>query len=244
MVTSASSFEFVTVDPASNLKPGKSLQIRSRCMQGKNKRAGSRRTRGNQERALHNKAEPTRVIEKQEPIAPRLPPPNTLLSDLALVRFAGPGINSEDKGILFKAFAYNFANQSLSPLDRCVDFDCLESASFEWAFEDTTFLHSVLCTSHAVNDFLSQHWDGNPGRKTLFHLRETLSQLQARMNNEYAYQDEIVMLVVINLALLAAIYGDWLAAAAHYKGLHKIVQLRGDLAYLKARPKLHFKLDR
>jgi hypothetical protein len=39
-------FEFVLLDPQSNLKPGRnSLQIRSRCMQGRNKREGSRRSR-------------------------------------------------------------------------------------------------------------------------------------------------------------------------------------------------------
>lgn len=242
--SSAAPFEFVSVDPASNLKPGKSLQIRSRCMQGKNKRAGSRRTRRKDEKAPQDAVEPTTGIMKQEPILMRVPPPNTLLSDLALVRFAGPGINSEDKGILFKAFAYNFANQALSPLDRCVDFDCLESASFEWAFSDTAFLHSVLCTSHAISDFMSPQWDGNPGRKTLFHLRETLKLLQKKMDQRNAHLDEIVLLVVINLALLSAIYGDWWAAAAHYKGLYKIVELRGNLPYLQARPKLHFKLDR
>jgi hypothetical protein len=244
MATQASTFEFVAIDPVSNPKPGKSLQIRRRCMLGQNKREGSRRAQQEARKSAKAKDENAVVPKTREPVAARIPPPGTLVSDLALIHFAGPGIDIEAKSILFKAFAYNFANQALSPLDRCVDFDCLESASFEWAFTDTAFLHSVLCTSYAISDFMSPQWDGNPGRKTLFHMRETLSLLQAKMNNEHAYLDETVLLVVINLALLSAMYGDWRAAATHYKGLHKIVQLRGHLEFLRARPKLHFKLDR
>jgi len=244
MTAPQATFEFVAVDPTTKLKPGKSLQVRSRCMQGKNKRQW---TTGRQRSKKTNTKETNAAsVSSQKPTAARLPLPNTLISDLAFIHFAtgDAGINAEDRGLLFKAFAYNFANQSLSPLDRCVDFDCLESASFEWAFQDTAYLHSVLCTSYAINDFLSPGWDGSPGRKTLFHLRETLALLQAKMDNENIHHDESLLLVVMNLALLSAMYGDWLAAGAHFKGLHKIVQLRGNLEFLKARPKLHFKLDR
>jgi hypothetical protein len=244
MAPPAATFEFVAIDPVSNPKPGKSLQIRRRCMLGQNKRDGSRRAQQELRKSTKARDENTITQEALGALAMGCPPPGTLVSDLALVNFAAPGIDIEAKGILLKAFAYNFANQALSPLDRCVDFDCLESESFEWAFSDTAFLHSVLCTSYAINDFMSPGWDGNPGRKTLFHMRETLSLLQAKMSDEQAHLDETVLLVVINLALLSAMYGDWRAAAAHYKGLHKIVQLRGNLEFLRARPKLHFKLDR
>lgn len=213
-------------------------------MLGQNKRGSSRRTQRERRKAANKVDSDTTSTAQQAPATAQLPPPNTLISDLAQYQFAHPGIDAQDKSHLFKAFAYNFANQSLSALDRCVDFDCLESASFEWAFRDTAFLHSVLCTSYAIQDFMKPDWDGNPGRKTLFHLREALSLLQAKMGQANVHQDESVLLVVINLALLSAIYGDWVAAAAHYKGLHRIVQLRGNLAFLQKRPLLHFKLDR
>jgi hypothetical protein len=213
-------------------------------MLGQNKREGSRRAQQEAKRSAKVQDAKKGQLKTREPIATGLSLSGTLVNDLALLHFTGAGIDVEATGILFKAFAYNFANQALSPLDRCVDFDCLESASFEWAFKDTAFLHSVLCTSYAIDDFMSPQWDGNPGRKTLFHMRETLSLLQKKMNNENAHLDETVLLVVMNLAVLSAMYGDWRAAAQHYKGLHKIVQLRGDLDYLHERPKLHFKLDR
>jgi hypothetical protein len=244
MPSQATPFEFVVIDPASNLKPGKSLQIRSRCMRGQNKRGNSRRAQRDEKRATKEANQVTSLPHRREPVTEWVPPPDTLISDMALIRFARPGIDNEGKALLFKAFAYNFANQSLSPLERCVDFDCLESTSFEWAFSDGAFLHSVLSTSYAINDFMTPHWDGKPGAKTLYHLRKSLSLLQAKMSDENVYQDESVLLVVMNLAILSAVYGDWPAAAAHYKGLHKIVELRGKFAYLKDRPKLHFKLDR
>jgi hypothetical protein len=244
MASQATPFEFVVIDPTSNLKPGKSLQIRSRCMRGQNKRGNSRRTQRDEKRAAKEDSQAITLPEPRKPAAKWMPPPDTLISDLALVQFAQPGIDREGKALLFKAFAYNFANQALSPLDRCVDFDCLESTSFEWAFSDGAFLHSVLCTSYAINDFMNPQWDGKPGRKTLLHLREALTLLQAKMSDKNVYQDESVLLVVMNLALLSAVYGDWPAAAAHYKGLHKIVELRGNFEFLQDRPKLHFKLDR
>jgi hypothetical protein len=111
MATSGTPFEFVSIDPSSNLKPGKSLQIRSRCMLGQNKRGGSRRTQRDEKRAAKEHTDTT-SLQTQESIRTRLPPPNTLISDLALVRFAGDGIGSEDKGHLLRAFAYNFANQA------------------------------------------------------------------------------------------------------------------------------------
>ncbi|KAK3197635.1 hypothetical protein GRF29_216g799822 [Pseudopithomyces chartarum] len=236
----SNTFEFIHVDdPVSNPKPGKSLQIRSHCMQGKNKREDSRRSI--RERKRQEKA------AQQQPnhLGPRpIVPLSTWTNDLSLVHFAGPDIDSESKSILFRAFAYHVANQSLSPLDRAVDFDCLESASFDWLFKDAAFLHSVLCTSYAMSDILYPQWNGTPSPKTLLHLRKTLSLLQQKMSNPNAHQDESVLVVVQNLALLSAVFGDWVAAATHFKGLQKIIELRGNLGFLTSRPKLHFKLDR
>ena len=131
-------FEFVITDPVSNPKPGKSLQIRSRCMQGRNKREGSRRSQREKRRLA--KEEQVAAPRVQPPTTAELPPPGSLISDLALIRFAGPDIDSEAKGMVLKAFAYNVANQVLSPLERWVEFGSLESVPFEWLFSDTAFL--------------------------------------------------------------------------------------------------------
>lgn len=237
-------YEFVLSDPVSNPKPGKSLQIRSRCMQSKNKREDSRRSRRDKRRVAKESETCSIPQRTQDAIGSNAPPLRPIIGDLALVRFASPSIDSEAKNLLFKAFAYNTTDQAMTPLERCVDLDCLESASFGWLFSDTAFLHSVLCASYAINDFMAPQWDGNPGRKTIFHLRETLSLLRVKMLDNFAYQDESILQVIFNLTLLAAVFGDWVAAAAHFKGLHKIVHLRGNAVFLSERPLLHFRLDR
>ncbi|KAF2028241.1 hypothetical protein EK21DRAFT_114015 [Setomelanomma holmii] len=186
MGSKSTHFEFIISYPVSNLKPGKSLQIRRWCtgtgMQGKNKREGSRITQREKKKAMKEtllSAAPHHTWNSSN-----TPSPRPLINDFVPVRFAGRGIDAEAKALLFNAFAYNIADQNMTPLDRCVNLDCLESASFQWLFTDTTFLHSILCASYATNDFMAPQWDGNPGRKTVFHLRETLSLLCIKMQND------------------------------------------------------------
>ncbi len=233
-----SQFEFVITDPSVSLKPGKSSIVRSRCMQGKNKRDGSRRSQRDKKRQ-HATYHKTAVVDEYS-MKERVPPS---LNAFALVRFASQ-VDPEAQGLLLKAFASNVATEAMYPLDRCVDFDCIESQAFQWLFTDASFLHSVLCASYAINELVVPTWNGQIGRKVLLHLRETLALLAKKMDGESAHEDEAVLYVVINLALLATVYGDWTAAASHFAGLHRIVKLRGGLKFLRTRPKVHFKLDR
>jgi hypothetical protein len=129
-------------------------------------------------------------------------------------------------------------------LECCVDFDLIERTPFEWVFSDAAFVHSILCTSFAFNDFNNPQWNGQLGSNTLLHLRQTLSQLQLRMSHAQAYQDEALLNAILNLVMLSAGWTDADAACAHFAGLQQIVQLRGGLGYLVTRPKLHCKLDR
>lgn len=232
-------FEFVETTPSSGLKPGKDSRIRSRCMQGRNKREGSRRSL--QERKKREREEsPTQVtnlVRMQQTIMP------PSLGSEGLVHFACP-VDPDGKGLLLKAFAYNVSNQPMTPLTQCVDFDELDAPSFQWLYTDEAFVHSVLCSSYAVNDFTLPSWNGQPGRDVVTHMGRTLALLAKKMDAVDAHQDEVVLCIIINLVILAAIYGDWKAASAHFAGLQKIVQLRGGITYLKTRSKLHFKLDR
>ena len=235
-------FEFVISDPVSNPKPGKSLQVRSRCMHGKNKREGSRRSE--QEKKRKAKETSTTVTSRSTPIHPIVPTPMPLINDFVPIRFTGRSIDPGAKALLYEAYVHNFLDGNVTPLELCVNLDCLESSSYSWLYTDTAYLHSVLSASYAIRDFDSPQWNGKPGRKTMFHLQEAISMLRIKMQSEDVYQDETVLRIVINLTLLAAVYGDWVAAAAHFEGLHRIIHLRGDMAFLKERPALHFKLDR
>ncbi|XP_014552476.1 hypothetical protein COCVIDRAFT_110229 [Bipolaris victoriae FI3] len=235
-------FDFIISDPVSNPKPGKSLQIRSRCMLGRNKREGSRRTQ-REKRKIANEMIPS-VPSNRTPRRAAPPPTKPLIKDLVPIRFAGRGIDPEAEILLADAFAFNFLANDVTPLERCTNLDCLESACFSWLFTDTTFLHSILCASYAIKDFKSPQSKGGPGVQTTFHLQATLSLLRVKMQKAFAHQDESVLRVIINLTLLAIGFGDWATAATHLEGLRGIVQLRGDAAFLEERPTLHFKLDR
>lgn len=253
-------FEFVTSDPVSCLKPGKSLQIRSRCMQGKNVQPNSRRSvrlRGKpgQEKATGGCAIPTLSREQatERENEPQLAqhagpaPQHPLLirpNDLALVCFTDLQIGNEAKAHLLRAFAHNVCDRTLTPLDRCLDLNCIESESLKYLFADSAFLRSMLCTEYALRDRRTFHGDKTPSCETAFHLSKAVSQLQERIPRPNSHEDESMMYVVINLALVAMTFEDWSAAAAHLKGLQSITRMRGGMKFLEARPSLHFKLDR
>lgn len=243
MSTATTSFEFVITDPASNLKPGRSLQIRSRCMRGKNKRDGSRRAI--QEKKRLEKERMKRLQEEHnEVVLSEALQSDYLMSSLSIVDLSGKGIDGEARTLLSRAFYYNVMDTGRTPLDRCVDLDCLESTSFSWLFTDSAFLHSVLSSSFANNDFRNPGWNGRLSQKTIFHVQETLSLLQIKMQDPLAYQDDTALQAILNLTLMAAVDGDWIAASAHLGGMKKIVHLRGNESFLVTRPLLHFKLDR
>ncbi len=228
------SFEFIATDPATTLKPGKNPYIRSRCMLGRNKREGSRRSiREKKTKEILNQIK--LHVESTVPAS---------INDLWTIKLPSP-IDTEARGILFRAVAFATSGASFSPLDRYVDFDdSIESIFFDSLFTDALCLHSVLSTAYAVADLSKPDCNGLPSRKVSSHLRETLGLLARKMDDAKAAQDESILFVVLNLALLAALYGDWMAAAAHYAGLQRIIQLRGGLQFVRARPKLFLKLCR
>jgi hypothetical protein len=137
----------------------------------------------------------------------------------------------------------NAVGFSMSPLELCVDFDIARAIEFEFLFSNSTFLNAVLFTSSAIND-LSTPSRQEPSKESSFHLRRTLLALNSQLDEKEAHLMDSTLLVVITLALLAAVFGDWVAASAHIAGLHRIVDLCGGLTYLRSRSKLHYKIDR
>jgi len=231
-------FQFVIADPSSSLKPGKDTVIRRHCMRGKNKRAGSRRSQREKRRETKTIVA---ALDASKQTASHVP---SSWNDFALVRFACPDMDSEARGLIFKAFAYNITDQALSPLDRCVDFDRVENVSFQSLVSDAASLQCILCAGYARNDLVLSTRNGQPGKMTLLHLRRTLALLRAKIDCSNVVGDEAILYIVMQLALLAAMFGDWSAAAAHVAGLHRIIQLRGGEDFLRTRSKLHFKIDR
>ncbi|KAI8181834.1 hypothetical protein K4K51_001578 [Colletotrichum sp. SAR 10_75] len=79
---------------------------------------------------------------------------------------------------------------------------------------------------------------------TQFHLRRTISLLNKSLSQKNSHENEVIFHVILTLAMIASLWGDFDSAAVHLSGLQQIVRLRGGLEYLHRFPKLHFKLDR
>lgn len=207
-------------------------------MQGKNKREGSRRSQqekkraSKQEKSISKPTTPGKILVRRPSI------------DRTFVCFDGPNVDASDKDLVFRAFKEDIVDHTFSHLKICVDFEGVEAPSYEWLLTDDVFLQLTLCAAYAFNDFLNPQWTGTPSQKTLAHLQSTLSLLQQRLYDEHAYEDDSLIRTIVTLALLSAIFSDWVAATNHFSGLLKIVQLRGDRAFLGSRPKLNLLLDR
>ena len=244
-------FEFVLLDPQSNLKPGKtSSQIRSRCMKGKNKRDGSRRSRKEGKKLLEDQRSEgrTRGEVRQNVGTQAVVRANLALQNRGLPahpRFAGLDMLQLDSGsLIMEAFAYDITNRSLSPFDCCVDFESIPGhlVPFEKLQSNKIFVHSIMATGHALNDFSVK--SPSPTQQTMRYLHNTMSVLRAKLQSPLAYRDEVIVHAVLNLAMLAGGFSHWAATVVHLQGLQKIIRLNGGRDFLAKWPKLQFKLER
>lgn len=245
-------FEFVLLDPQSNLKPGKnSSQIRSRCMQGKNKRDGSRRSRREVKKLLQVESTEERIQETvgenlQMQALSQTNPALQAYSLLGHPQIASMDVQLSSGNLVVEAFAYNITNRSLSPFDCCVDFESIAGhmVPFDKLHSDKLFVNSIMATGHALNDFKFLGDRASPTKQTMQHLHNTLSLLRVGLQSPLAYQDESIIHAVLNLAMLAGGYQEWAAAVSHLRGLQKIIRLNGGPEFLARWLKLQFKLGR
>ena len=84
------------------------------------------------------------------------------------------------------------------------------------------------------------------GRLACFHYAQTLQLLQSRLyefEQTSALSDATIM-VVITLATVSGLMGDFTAVENHIKGLEKIVSLRGGLRALTTHHNMQIKVCR
>lgn len=128
------------------------------------------------------------------------------------------------------------------PVDQCIEFEKVEKREYlQWLCCDDAFFHSVLLTISAVDDYVLQR---PPTDITHHHLRRTLSLLNQRLSEKDAHLVDSTVYIILTLALMAGVFGDYAAASTHIAGLQQIVRLRGGVKHLRLNSKLHFKLDR
>ncbi|KXH66318.1 hypothetical protein CSAL01_06821 [Colletotrichum salicis] len=172
------------------------------------------------------------------PAVPRPPP-----SDMSLIHFAEE-LERPSQEILFRLVNFNALEGTFYPIEHCVDLPRSansEALSFSWILQDKIFLHSALFYSSAIHEHVQRC---KPGKLTQFHLRRTIKLLNEALSQPDSHRNEAIFHVVLTLALMAGLWGDFGTTAVHLSGLRQIVRLRGGLRYLRRHPKLHFKLDR
>ncbi|KXS99884.1 hypothetical protein AC578_4492 [Pseudocercospora eumusae] len=70
-------------------------------------------------------------------------------------------------------FSRGITNQALRSLDGCVELQAGDLQSPEWLSSDLAFLHSILATSYANQDFEHMASSVQPSQNTTFYLQKT-----------------------------------------------------------------------
>lgn len=134
---------------------------------------------------------------------------------------------------------FNSVEEFAYPIESCVDFDVSRSIWSRWLEIDTAYLHSVLLGTSVINDFFMNR---PPARATYFHLRKTIANLNEHLSDSAVYLWDSTVAVVVILAMLADVFGDYGAVRAHIAGLQQIIRLRGGLESFRENTKLHIKI--
>lgn len=105
---------------------------------------------------------------------------------------------------LATVLSYSASNSPLYPFERFFDFHVLPNYVL-WLCQDRAFFHSVLLTICAIDDFTMRQ---GPTSRTCHHLRNTLSNLNARLGETNGFAMETITFIIITLATCAGILED------------------------------------
>lgn len=127
------------------------------------------------------------------------------------------------------------------PYEICLEVPPVERGWYPYMMSDICCLHSMMFSLRAVvertpHDHLSH--------LACFHYAQTLQLLQSRLyefDQTSAISDATIM-VVITLATISELMGDFNAVANHIKGLQKIVKLRGGVRALTSHHNMQVKV--
>lgn len=123
-----------------------------------------------------------------------------------------------------------------------MDFTLWDIASWEWLQSDAVFLQSILTWAAMVNSNNGLRKDQSDNRLG-HHLHRTITILNGRLSERDMHLQDSTLYVVLTLALVACSMGDRAALRAHLLGLHRIVQLRGDIPFLLKHPMLYLRIN-
>ncbi|CAH0038767.1 unnamed protein product [Clonostachys solani] len=234
-------FAFVSVDNRG--KATDTLQVRSHCMRGKNRREDSRRSR----RALRQReaeiAAQTAINQipndklglSSKNIWERQNMPYQPILDYKLLP------DSLSQGSVDLLYQYGRLKEAIYPIDNCVEFEIIQDDYIGWFTTESAFVQSILFMGSALQDLAVQR---TLTRTSLFHLRKTLSLLNDALSNRQEYLNDALLYTVFNLSLIATIIGEDEAFNIHLSGIRKLMQLRNQQTRERINSRLGFKISR
>ncbi|WDK21969.1 hypothetical protein CGRA01v4_13259 [Colletotrichum graminicola] len=220
-------FAFVITDTSGKPNSEDRKLIRSHVMRGKNRRASLGNTKPPSVRVTGKASDPSRERSQVYHV------PN----DIYMVQFAQE-VDAASRAMLFEF--YGAIKETMYPVEWCLRFDDSKTPWFYWLFSDAAFMHSILFTVCLLHDSIR----GETSKRTSFHVWKALNLLNRNISDESLALADSTIATVVSMCMVSEVFGHRDSAAAHVRGMRRIVQLRGGIERFRHNLQLHVKICR
>ncbi|OQD64762.1 hypothetical protein PENPOL_c007G03700 [Penicillium polonicum] len=158
----------------------------------------------------------------------------------AVDQFAN-AVGQMSESLIRQFVTFNRITEASYPLVQIVvDFNDDRDLGSIWPSFDKSFLHTILFSNSAVND-----WAQNLplAKSSQFHLGRALTLLNKKLATGAAHLDDTTIYTVMLLAIVSSTSGDYDASNIHMAGLQRLVEMRGGHGHLRGDPVTQFKLE-
>ncbi|GKT49709.1 uncharacterized protein ColSpa_09890 [Colletotrichum spaethianum] len=223
-------FAFVITDTSGRTNSEDRKLIRSHVMRGKNRRATCANPvnpKRSSSWVTHDTTEPVQETNQLYHV------PN----DLYMFQFA-EDVDAGSRAMLFEF--YGVIKETMYPIEWCLSLDSSKNPWFYWLMSDAAFLHSILFTVGLLHDSIV----GKTSKRTSFHVWKTLSLLNQNISDKDLALADSTIATVVSMCMVSEVFGDRDSAAAHVKGMRRIVELRGGIETFRHNLQLKIKICR
>ncbi|KAK2013452.1 hypothetical protein LZ32DRAFT_658025 [Colletotrichum eremochloae] len=220
-------FAFVITDTSGKPNSEDRKLIRSHVMRGKNRRVSYEKAKRASARAAENDPDTPQEMSQVYHV------PN----DLYMVQFAEE-VDAASRAMVFEF--YGVIKEIMYPVEWCLRFDDSKTSWFYWLLSDAAFLHSILFTVGMLHDSVG----GETSQRTSFHVWRTLNLLNRHISDKSLALADSTIATVVSMCMAYETFGQRASAAAHVRGLRRIVELRGGVESFRHNLQLQVKICR
>ncbi|KAF6816553.1 hypothetical protein CSOJ01_02935 [Colletotrichum sojae] len=256
--TANKGFAFVLSDETGKSKSEDRKMIRSHVMRGKNTRKAepspAAAAAWNGEGSSRELPSRALVPTRPKAVAPVADESNEATSEVAegssvarvqrtphdmhMFKFADE-IDDIGRSMAFEFFSV--IKESMYPAEWCMQHDMSSSPWFLWLLTDKAYLHLTLATVSTIQETARGE---AMSKRAKYHTWKSLKLLNQNIAEEGQDLTESTIATIVAATLLAEMFGDHKAAAAHVGALRKIVELRGGVEAFSHNLQLQVKLWR